>query len=109
MDMKVFFLFENKNNQTQGVKSDYLNKIELDLSNETCSPLYNKIDYSLRDIMKLNVEELSTKIFVFDPSFKKENMKNAHEKGAANIDKIIKNLRCMAGINQEYIPKFKFI
>ena len=25
-----------------------------------------------------------------------------------NIDQIIKNLQCMKGINEEFIPKFKF-
>ena len=59
--------------------------------------------------MKLNVEELSTKIFVFDPKFNKENMANINEKGDVKIDKIIQNLRCMVGINQKYIPKFRFI
>ena len=39
--------------------------------------------------MKLNVEELSTKIFVFNPKFNKENMENMNEKGHENIDKII--------------------
>lgn len=105
MDIKVFYLFDS---QKQEIKKTQESQIEIDVSIDKSSQNI-KNDFSLKDIMALNVEELSTKIFVFDPKFNKTEVANMNEKGCENIEKIIQSLRCMVGINKKYIPKFKFI
>lgn len=52
--------------------------------------------------------DLNSKIFTFDKKLATTDMTKMNEEGK-NIDRIIKGLTCMKGIDEEFIPKFKFI
>ena len=98
MDVKVFYLYEVQKQNSKEIDH------EVSISSHDI-----KIDYSLRDILMLNSEELSNMIFAFDPKLTKSLSLHTNERAILKIDKIIRNLRCMIGINSKYIPKFKFI
>jgi hypothetical protein len=61
----------------------------------------------LREISNLSEENLAGKIFTFQKNLTL-NDKTKMLTDTNNIDQIIKNLQCMKGINEEFIPKFKF-
>jgi hypothetical protein len=61
----------------------------------------------LREISNLSEENLAGKIFTFQKNLTL-NDKTKMLTDTNNIDKIIKNLQCMKGIDEEFIPKFKF-
>lgn len=91
MDIKVFYLFENKKNEE---KKCNVNEIDLDVTIDL-SLSSNKNEYCLKDILDLNVEELSNKIFVFDSKLNKSNIAYMNEQGLKNVEMIIPSLRCM--------------
>ena len=61
----------------------------------------------MREISNLSEENLAGKIFTFQKNLTL-NDKTQMLTDTNNIDQIIKNLQCMKGINEEFIPKFKF-
>ncbi len=61
----------------------------------------------MREISNLSEENLAGKIFTFQKNLTL-NDKTKMLTDTNNIDQIIKNLQCMKGINEEFIPKFKF-
>ena len=61
----------------------------------------------MREISNLSEENLAGKIFTFQKNLTL-NDKTKMLTDTNNIDKIIKNLQCMKGIDEEFIPKFKF-
>ena len=61
----------------------------------------------MREISNLSEENLAGKIFTFQKNLTL-NDKTKMLTDTNNIDQIIKNLQCMKGIDEEFIPKFKF-
>jgi hypothetical protein len=57
--------------------------------------------------MALNTQELSTKIFTFEKKVTKDITKVV-EAGSQNLNLIIQNLPMFKGIDEEYVPGFKF-
>ena len=55
----------------------------------------------------MNVAELSTKVFTFEKKLSKNDITKMKEE-VKDIGAIIRNLPSMKGIDEEYIPKFKF-
>lgn len=55
----------------------------------------------------MTTKELSSKIFTFDKKLAGQDLTKMSEQNS-NLDTIIKNLPSMRGIDEEYIPKFKF-
>ena len=56
----------------------------------------------------MTTKELSSKIFTFDRRLATQDLTKMVEQNK-NLDLIIKNLPSMKGIDEEYIPKFKFL
>lgn len=56
----------------------------------------------------METKELNSKIFTFDQRLATQDLTKMVSAGK-NIDVIIKNLPSMKNIDEEYIPKFKFI
>ena len=54
----------------------------------------------------MNVMELSTKVFSFEKIKAKEIGKALV--GSRGIDQIIKGLSSMKGVDEEFVPKFRF-
>jgi len=54
----------------------------------------------------MTVMDLSTKVFSFEKIRAKEIGKNLI--GSKNIDQIIKGLPSMKGVDEEFVPKFRF-
>ena len=54
----------------------------------------------------MSVIDLSTKVFSFERLRSKDIGKNMV--GSKGIDQIIKNLPAMKGIDEEFLPKFRF-
>ena len=61
----------------------------------------------MREISNLSEDTLAGKIFTFQKNLI-QNDKTKMLTDTKNIDQIIKSLQCMKGIDEEFIPKFKF-
>jgi hypothetical protein len=66
------------------------------------------LEYSLFDIATLSPLELSNKIFTYDKRLLSGDLSKINEVGNADLENIISKLKCMKGIEKEYIPKFSF-
>jgi len=110
LDKKIFYVFENsKNGKIKNKK-----KKKRATSSETGSKHTNssdvsimKTEYSLREIAALPTEFMNSKIFTFDKKLTSNDLTKMNEE-TKNLDAVIANLKCMRGIDEEYIPKFKF-
>ena len=57
----------------------------------------------------MTIEELTAKVFTFEKKLVTKDITKMNEvQNAQNLDNINKNLPSMKGIDDEYIPKFKF-
>lgn len=66
-----------------------------------------KTDFSIKDIIDMTVADLSGKVFTFDKKLISKDITKLVE-NTKNIDIVVKGLPSMKGIDDEYIPKFKF-
>ena len=55
----------------------------------------------------MNVSDLATKVFTFEKKLSQKDITKMKEE-VKDIGAIIRNLPSMKGIDDEYIPKFKF-
>ena len=107
IDVKLFFLFQsNLGNEAKAPKKKPESQSDSKYNSE--SSKNEKVEYSLRDLSVMTTKELSGKIFTFDRKLATEDMTKMSGEGK-NIDKVVKGLPSMKGIDEEYIPKFKFI
>ena len=67
-----------------------------------------KVEFSINDLIGLSTKELSSKIFTFDKKLATQDLTKMVDQNK-NLDVIIRNLPSMKGIDDEYIPKFKFL
>jgi len=91
----------SKKKKKASSQSDH-SKHSSDISKQT------KVEYSINDLVALSTKELSSKIFTFDRRLATQDLTKMVEQNK-NLDLIIKNLPSMRGIDDEYIPKFKFL
>ena len=97
MDIKLFYLFENEQNDAFGGKKDKKEEHE-----------EGQKDFSLRDIKELSQIELSKMIFAFDKSHAKE-ITSVNEPIQKQLELAISRSMCMQGIGKEFILDFKYI
>jgi len=64
--------------------------------------------YSLRDLSMLSAGELASKTFTFDPKVAKNKDLSQIVKDTLGIQDSIRELRCTKGIEDEFLPQFKF-
>ena len=101
-------MFENSKNPGLAKKK----KKKKNTSSETNSKFSSdasvtKFDYSLREIAGLSTEDLNSKIFTFDKKLTSDDLTKMNDE-TKNLDQVIAGLKCMRGIDEEFIPKFKF-
>lgn len=110
LDLNLFFLFENDKSDGKNVKISKRKKIgsQSDHSKHSTDQSNVKTEYCIRDIIHMQTRELNSKIFTFDQRLATQDLTKMVSAGK-NIDVIIKNLPSMKNIDEEYIPKFKFI
>ena len=116
MDKKIFFLFENTKNPGISVASTKKGrkKKKKYTSSAASTPSDNKKNtkqsYSLNDLLKLNTEEINRKIFTFSKRLTSDDLTKMQNevKKEKELSKIIMNLECMRGIDEESIPTFLF-
>ena len=52
--------------------------------------------------------ELSNKIFTYDKKLQNGDLTKINDVQNGKLEKIIKGLKCMKGIEDDFIPKFSF-
>ena len=67
-----------------------------------------KTEYSFNDIVKLDPLELNGKIFTYDKRLTQGDLTKINQYDNQNLMDLFKKLKCMRGLEQQYIPKFKF-
>ena len=68
----------------------------------------DQTEYSLNDISNLSPYELSNKIFTYDKRLQNGDLTKINEVRNQKLEGIIKRLKCMKGIEDDFIPKFSF-
>jgi hypothetical protein len=66
-----------------------------------------KTTYSIREIADLPIFMLNQMIFTFERKLNDKDMTQAQTIDT-KLDILIKGLKCMKGIDEEFIPTFKF-
>jgi hypothetical protein len=70
--------------------------------------MINKRKYSLMEISEMSMKDICTKVFTFDRKNLGQKMKDKLKGGDLDFDKVVKNLKCMRGIDENFIPQFKY-
>ena len=109
LDLNLFYLFENDKSEGN-TKISKRKKIgsQSDHSKHSTDQSNIKTEFCIRDIIHMQTRDLSSKIFTFDQRLATQDLTKMVSQGK-NIDVIVKNLPSMKNIDEEYIPKFKFI
>ena len=110
LDLNLFFLFENDKSDGKNVKISKKKKIgsQSDHSKHSTDQSNVKTEFCIRDIIHMQTRDLNSKIFTFDRRLATQDLTKMVT-ASKNIDVIIRNLPSMKNIDEEYIPKFKFI
>jgi hypothetical protein len=108
IDQKLFFLFTS-NSQTDS-KTTRRRKAssQSDSKHGSESSKQEQTEFSLRDLSLMPTKDLNSKIFTFDKKLATHDMTKMVGEGK-NIEKVVKGLPSMKGIEEEFVPKFKFI
>ena len=108
MDLKIFFVFKNTKEGKQKKKKKSKSSEDRNKSKDTISTgAEEQINFSLREISVLDTVDLNSKIFTFDSKLSKDDLTKMNVE-SKNLDLVIKNLKCMKGIDTDQIPTFKF-
>ena len=110
MDLKIFYVFKNTKEGKQKKKKKSKSKSieDRNKSKDTISTgAEEQINFSLREISVLDTVDLNSKIFTFDSKLSKDDLTKMNVE-SKNLDLVIKNLKCMKGIDIDQIPTFKF-
>ena len=105
LDMKLFWVFKNDQEKEKRKRKKFS-------SGDSKYSIASEIqtEFSLREILQLPTKDLSSRIFVYDKRFTGKDLTKLQDNELnESIQQIIKNLKSMAGIEEEFIPKFKFI
>lgn len=109
IDIKLFYLFQGNKEVTSARAAKRGKMSSQDESkHSTVSSKVEKTEHSIRDISLLDTKDLKSKIFTFDPKLGAEDITKMEGEGK-NIQNIVKGLPSMRGIDEDYIPQFKFI
>jgi hypothetical protein len=65
-------------------------------------------EFSILDIAKLSPLQLSNKIFTYDRKLIEGDLSKINDVRNADLEDIIANLRCMRGLERDYVPRFSF-
>ena len=65
-------------------------------------------EFSLLEISNLSPLELSNKIFTYDKKLIDSDLSKINDVGNVLLEQIICNLKCMRGLEKEFIPRFAF-
>jgi hypothetical protein len=102
IDLKMLYLFENSKDETSRKKRKATSS---DYTSEKSGEV--KTEFSLRDIQNMPVSELNQKVFTFEKRLAQGDVTKMIGQ-SKNIDVVIRGLQSMKGIDDEYVPKFKF-
>ena len=105
MERKIFFVQQNASKE----KKD--SKITISEDGKTTSSANTgilKLAYCLRELVEMPESEMQGKIFTFIPELAQETTKHEVNSTAKNLELIIRNLPCMKGIDEEFVPTFKY-
>ena len=109
MDVKVFFCFEGDNEQKKKTKKKHRTKETNETnSKKSDASATKKFEYSLREIVNMNYSELKNKIFTFDHQLAMSGDLTQIREENQVMNKLIKSLKCMFNIDEEYVPTFRF-
>ena len=95
--------YKSKKKSTSGSKNSETNS-----TNKSSKSSEQSLEYSLFDIAQLSPLELSNKIFTYDKRLLSGDLSKINEVGNVDLEKIIASLKCMKGIEKDYIPRFSF-
>ena len=114
-DKKIFYVFENSKNASMTAGSKKKERSKKKGTSSAASGTHSdksvnaKKSYSLNELSQLQTKELHSKIFTFQKTLTSDDLtKMNSDKKQLNLDTIIKNLKCMRGIDEDFIPSFKF-
>ena len=109
MDTKLFFAFEGKEQEEGSKKKKSKKKQGTSSSSKKSESSTNRqFQYSLTEISKMGALELKTKMFTFDRKLAMSGDLTKINDSSFNMDSLLRKLKCMRGIDEEYIPTFKF-
>jgi hypothetical protein len=99
-------VFENtETNKIQKRKKSHSDELSKQMSSGT----EVKKEYSINEIVNMSIDELSSKVFTFEKSISKDLTKVTESNQLSKIiEAVIRGLQSMKGIDEEYLPKFKF-
>ena len=66
------------------------------------------MEYSLRELAKLSNKVLNSKIFTFNKNLASNDLTKMNDEQSSALGNIIRTLNCMIGIEEDFIPTFKF-
>ena len=107
-------MFDSDKEKNQGKKKKNKKVPKLGTTSESTytqksdSSQNKSIEYSLNDIAKLDTFDLKTLIFTFDKKLASSKDLTKINDNDKNLDRTIRSLKCMRGIDEEFIPTFKF-
>lgn len=104
----MLYLFQNsKDETTQKEKNKKAQKAVSSGDHTSKSSIDEKTEFTLRDIQNMPVSDLNQKVFTFEKKLAQNDITKmvGHHK---DIDVVIRGLQSMKGIDDEYVPKFKF-
>jgi hypothetical protein len=98
----VFYVFENTKNSSLDKKKKKKRKHTSSETGQQSSDVsVTKVDYSLREIASLPVEDLNSKIFTFEKKLASDDLTKMNEE-TKNLDKVIKSLKCKLFLRQDF-------
>lgn len=110
IDMKLFYVYNHQRGQ-KAQKDIKKKKKKMKSAKESThsksSDQMMKVAFSVRELANLPVYMLNQMIFTFQRKMTDEDMTKVADYNK-NLDKVIKNVRCLKGIQEDYIPTFKF-
>lgn len=104
----MFYLFDNGKTDSKSIKSKKKKVSDSENSKHISEESLYKQEFSIRDIIHMETNDLNSKIFTFNQRLATQDLSKMATT-TKNIDLVIKNLPSMKNIDEEYVPKFKFI
>lgn len=110
VDMKIFFVYNHhRGKQAQQKMKSNKKMTKKKLTNTVTSSDKESFhaSYSIREIAQMPIFMLNQLIFTYERKLNDKDVTQA-QTIETNLEKLIKGLRCMKGIDEEFIPTFKF-
>ena len=114
MDTKLFYEYvnsrqgEEKKSKKKKSKKSKKKKSSSEASSDNGGEANNQFGYSLNDISQMDIQKLKTMMFTFDRKLAISGDLTKVNDDTVKLNLLLRSLKCMRGIDDEFIPTFKF-